>query len=132
MMMNTCKNCNTTLVGRSDKKYCNDLCKSRFHNKANKETNTGVFDKNEMTNKRSSVNWLIEKFSSVLRDTNFSDEQNFDLIKYIEQAKAMEKKQHGKTWDDAMENMKARGGNDMRAWTDFDDYYNETFGGNNE
>jgi hypothetical protein len=85
-----------------------------------------------MTNKRSSVNWLIEKFSSVLRDTNFSDEQNFDLIKYIEQAKAMEKKQHGKTWDASMDNYKARGGNYVRAYCDFDDYYNETYGGNNE
>jgi hypothetical protein len=26
--------------------------------------------------------------------------------------------------------MKARGGNDMRAWADFDDYYNQRFGGN--
>ena len=83
-------------------------------------------------NKQSSVEWLIKKFSRLLRRKDFSDEQNFLLIKYCEEAKAMHKTEHGKTWDDAMENMKARGGNDMRAWTDFNDYYNETFGGNNE
>jgi hypothetical protein len=48
MMMNTCKNCNTTLVGRSDKKYCNDLCKSRFHNKAKNQNQTGVLYKKGM------------------------------------------------------------------------------------
>lgn len=31
--MATCKYCNSSFVGRSDKKYCTDLCKSRFHNK---------------------------------------------------------------------------------------------------
>jgi hypothetical protein len=41
----------------------------------------------------------------------------------------MQKQQHGKTWDDAMESIKARGGNDIRAYTDFDDYYAETYGG---
>ena len=55
-----------------------------------------------------------------------------DHAEEIAEAKAMHKEEHGKTWDDAMENMKARGGNDMRAWTDFDEYYNETLGGNNE
>ena len=41
-------------------------------------------------NKQSSIKWLIEKFSSVLGKTYFTDEQNFLLIKYSEQAKAME------------------------------------------
>ena len=44
-----------------------------------------------MSNKQqSSIKWLIEKFSSVLGKTYFTDEQNFLLIKYSEQAKAME------------------------------------------
>jgi len=57
---------------------------------------------------------------------------NLSMKEILEQAKAMQKQQHGKTWDDAMESIKARGGNDMRAYTDFDDYYVETYGGNNE
>jgi hypothetical protein len=44
-----------------------------------------------MSNKQqSSIKWLIEKFSSVLGKTYFTDEQNFLLIKYSEQAKEME------------------------------------------
>jgi hypothetical protein len=48
------------------------------------------------------------------------------------QAKAMHREEQGKTWDAAMDNFKARGENYVRAYGDFDDYYNETFGGNNE
>jgi hypothetical protein len=76
-------------------------------------------------NKQSSVEWLIEHYT-------FADltADSWQMIQ--QQAKAMHKDEHGKTWDDAMESMKARGGNDMRAYTDFDGYYAETYGGNNE
>ena len=36
-----------------------------------------------------SIDWLIQKFSSVLDKTDFTNEQNFLLIKYIEQAREM-------------------------------------------
>lgn len=36
------------MLGRSDKKYCNDLCRSRFHNKATNQTHTGVLYKKGM------------------------------------------------------------------------------------
>jgi hypothetical protein len=48
------------------------------------------------------------------------------------QAKEMEKQQHATTWDKSMDNLDARGGNIVRAWVDFDEYYEQTFGGNNE
>jgi hypothetical protein len=71
------------------------------------------------------VHWLEQEFVK-LESTVGVQGVFYELL---EQAKVMEKKQHGQTWDDAMENMKARGGNDMRAWADFDDYYNQRFGG---
>ena len=74
------------------------------------------------------VHWLEQEFLK-LESTVGVQGVFYELL---EQAKVMEKKQHGQTWDDAMENMKARGGNDMRAYSDFDDYYNQRFGGNNE
>jgi hypothetical protein len=55
-----------------------------------------------------------------------------DRAKYngvIETARQMEKMQHGKTWDKSMDNLDARGGNIVRAWGDFDEYYNETYKG---
>ena len=54
------------------------------------------------------------------------------LQKAYQQAKEIEKEQHGKTWDKSMYNLDARGGNIVRAWVDFDEYYNETYGGGNK
>ena len=73
-------------------------------------------------NKQSSVEWLISKQKH---------NQLFD-IETIEQAKAMHNKEHGNTWDASMNNFEVRGMNIVRAWEDFDEYYNETYGGNNE
>ena len=85
-------------------------------------------------NKQSSVEWYIIERHNIEIQSRLgkisSTQYDEQLIKIEEQAKAMHKTEHGKTWDDAMENMKARGGNDMRAYTDFDDYYAETYGGN--
>ena len=84
-----------------------------------------------INNKQSSVEWLW----SELRD-KFSwetgemyDSNKLVLVKILEQAKAMHKEEHGQTWDKSLDNLKARGMNEMRAYTDFDDYYKETFGG---
>jgi hypothetical protein len=41
----------------------------------------------------------------------------------IDQAKAMEKEQHGKTWDDCITQFIARGFNTQRTVCDFDEYY---------
>jgi uncharacterized protein YPO0396 len=92
---------------------------------------------NEMSNnKQSSIEWYSVKRDVLEIEVRLgklsANEYAEELAKAEQQAKAMQKQQHGKTWDDAMENMKARGGNDMRAYTDFDDYYAETYGGNNE
>jgi hypothetical protein len=44
-----------------------------------------------------------------------------------QQAKAMEKEQHGNTWDEAIDAHEKRGHVIARSLVDFDDYYNETF-----
>ena len=78
-------------------------------------------------NKQSSVEWLYFEMESFIHKSC-----RVHFVEYFEKAKAMHKEEHGKTWDAAMENMKARGGNDMRAWGDFDDYYAEKFRVNDE
>jgi hypothetical protein len=78
-----------------------------------------------MTNNKqqSAVEWLIEHYT-------FADltADSWQMIQ--QQAKEMEKEQHATTWDKSMDNLDARGGNIVRAWVDFDEYYNETYGGN--
>ena len=45
-----------------------------------------------------------------------------------QQAKEMEREQHGKTWDAGLSKYEVRAGNYMRAYEDFDDWYAETYG----
>ena len=49
---------------------------------------------------------------------------NFDEI--VQQAKQMEKEQHSDTWDKALDTLEQRGVY-IRAWEDFDEYYNNKF-----
>jgi hypothetical protein len=81
----------------------------------------------EMTNNKqqTAVEWLNDELIK-----NHGIQAN--LYSEFEQAKEMEKEQHATTWDKSMDNLDARGGNIVRAWVDFDEYYNETYGGNNE
>ena len=73
-------------------------------------------------NKQSSVEWLVQELRKF-----YAEPWKYDKQIIIEQAKAMHRKEHGKTWDDSLDNLKARGMNEMRAYADFDEYYNETF-----
>jgi len=72
-----------------------------------------------MTNNKqqTAVEWLWE--IAYNRELNVED---------WKQAKEMEKEEQGKTWDAAMDNLDARGGNIVRAYVDFDDYYKQTYG----
>jgi site-specific DNA-cytosine methylase len=69
-----------------------------------------------MESKMTAVEWLIdqvEQFHCLLP------------VDMIEQAKAMEKEQHGETWDMALKQMVERGYVWERAMIDFDDYWAE-------
>jgi hypothetical protein len=46
-------------------------------------------------------------------------------IEVIEEAKAMEREQHGQTWDAAIKAHDDRGYVHARSWCDFDDYWEE-------
>jgi len=88
-------------------------------------------------NKQSSVEWLIAEIQrrvSIIQSEpqTMARELMIDNLSVdLEQAKAMHKEEHGKTWDKSLDNLKARGMNEMRAYTDFDDYYKHTYESNN-
>lgn len=83
-------------------------------------------------NKQSSVEWLFDELARINFEyaTNKITPRDFQeqKEKIKQQAKAMHKEEHGQTWDKSIENFEERGRNEMRAWVDFDEYYNETFG----
>lgn len=63
------------------------------------------------------VNWLLEELKKVHHPTEA-------MITY---AKKLEREQHGKTWDAALIENSKRGGNEVRTFDYFDDYYDETY-----
>ena len=71
--------------------------------------------------KQTAVEWLIHELGEYFPH----EVGRIELV--VNKAKAMEKEQHGETWDYAMKNYDERGGVFARAWSDFDDYYKETY-----
>ena len=74
-----------------------------------------------MENKQTAVEWLKDKLPSI-----FIDDKNGFYRKLFDQALAMEREQHGTTWDDALKQVEKRTVW-ARAMCDFDEYYEETY-----
>jgi len=75
------------------------------------------------------VEWLGFKLNMLF--TDITEEQWKEAESLFQQAKEIEKEQHGITWDKSMDNLNVRGGNIIRAWDDFIYYYNTTYRDNN-
>ena len=79
-----------------------------------------------MTNNKqqTAVEYLIHH---IRQDVFVHSKSTKEWNQVFQQAKAMEKEQHATTWDKSMDNLDARGGNIVRAWVDFDEYYEQTY-----
>ena len=88
------------------------------------ETLTKFLNDKRMTNNKQQT--VVQQIVQALDIECKSRGMNVNWDMYLE----MEKQQHATTWDKSMDNLDARGGNIVRAWGDFDQYYNETYGGN--
>lgn len=78
---------------------------------------------------QTAVEMLVEKLNQC--EPMYSGVQSNEHKKYIDEliqsAREMEKKQHSRTWDAALDAYKKRGHLYVRAWEDFDEYYEEQF-----
>ena len=74
-------------------------------------------------NKQSSLDWLIEQFYA---------NEGMITTKQLEQAKAMHKEEMDKVAGDFWNEGASYVYNGQRKYNSFEQYYNETFGGNNE
>jgi len=72
-----------------------------------------------MANKQTAVEWMAEKVghNSLMSLADYNE--------ILEQALAMEKEQHGETWDAALIQVDKRGGVLLRALVDFDEYWDK-------
>ena len=59
-MEKNCLNCGDPIIGRSDKKYCSDQCRSGYNNKINNEENNYIKE----------VNNVLRKNRKILADLN--------------------------------------------------------------
>lgn len=59
-MEKTCLNCQESIIGRSDKKFCSDQCRSSFNNRANSQENSYI----------KTVNAILKKNRKILADMN--------------------------------------------------------------
>lgn len=80
MEYNKCLDCEETLIGRVDKKFCNDLCRNNYNNKINKDVNNLVRNINNILrrNRRILAEFTpngkakITKEKLILKGFNFS------------------------------------------------------------
>jgi hypothetical protein len=93
--------------------------------RATNRTNRGIFTsiRNNKSNMKTAVDWLTEQLINSGLDYPINE-----ASKIFEQAKEMEKGHHGNTWDAAIQAHEDRGYVIARSITDFDEYYEETYG----
>ena len=81
-----------------------------------------MMEENKIKKVMTAVEWLAKELESY-GDPQICKITWEDLDLLVKQAKAMEKEQHGETWDAALINVDKRGGVILRALVDFDDYW---------
>lgn len=59
-MTKNCLECGEKLIGREDKKFCNDACRNTYNNKLNKDT----------TNMMRNINYTLRKNYRILSELN--------------------------------------------------------------
>jgi hypothetical protein len=86
---------------------------------------------------QTAVEWIIKQLYEYIRKSAHNELSTIrtgefriglrKAIDFCEQAKEMEKEQHGVTWDSAIKAHDNRGHVHARSIVDFDEYYNETY-----
>ena len=69
---------------------------------------------------QTAIEWLIEQLDK-------QPEVPIYFYIFCLEALEIEKKQHGRTWNAALDACEKRGHVYVRAWEEFDEYYNQNF-----
>lgn len=72
------------------------------------------------SSKQTAVEWLVANLHFLIVQHKG---MQFEMM--VEKAKAMEREQHGDTWDAAIKAYRDRGHNVVRAIVDFDEYWKD-------
>ena len=84
--------------------------------------------------KQTSIEWFINSIESIEKswvENIISTDEYFTNMEWIKsKAKEMHKVEHSKTWNTALDKYEVRAGNYMKAYEDFDDYYQKNYNKN--
>ena len=75
---------------------------------------------------KTAVGWLENELADKLK--HIIENKDYILMEELfEKAKEIEKQQHGETWDKSIDTFEKRGHVYVRAWEDFEEYYQQTY-----
>lgn len=77
--MKTCLECGTRLVGREDKKFCNDGCRNSYNNRINKDSNNLMRNTNNQLRKNYRILSLFNEGGKTKTLTSKLLQQGFDF-----------------------------------------------------
>lgn len=77
-----CLECNVVFIGRSDKKFCSDQCRSSYNNRINSESNVYIRSINKILNKNRKILAEINKdgIAKVKEDSLLARGFNFQFF----------------------------------------------------
>ncbi len=81
-MNKSCLECNETVKGRSDKKFCSDLCRNAYNNKRNSDTNNYVRNVNTILRKNRRILEAILLKDAVKANKNKLLQKGFNFQYY--------------------------------------------------
>lgn len=84
-MEKTCLDCGETLIGRADKKFCNDQCRNNYNNRQNSDTSTQMRNINNILrkNRRILAALIPEDKITVHKDKLSAQGFNFNYITHL-------------------------------------------------
>lgn len=81
-MKNVCLYCKEPLIGRSDKKFCNDQCRITFHNSKVNEKENVIKDVNKVLRKNRSILKFASPMGKTTVKKSFLTRHGFDFSFY--------------------------------------------------
>jgi len=87
--MKNCQECNRPVVGRADKRYCDDYCRSSYHNKRYRGLNKEVQEVNSIlkNNRKVLAKLCIDEMSLVSRTQLVAEGFDFKYATSVEKFK---------------------------------------------
>ena len=78
-MSQKCKNCNELIVGRSDKKFCDDLCRNGYNNKIKRQHEKLILDINKILRRNRKILQQFNPEGKTTIRTEYLNKLGFDF-----------------------------------------------------